>query len=793
MTNKNCFSCLRRIELGPGPQYWRYILEQLVLLKSLEHANMWDYSSFDYFLSRVLTPIEEPGSYQPFMPSFNQAFSGLTQIFLFDVYPPFVIEWLVSNSNFHMTLARLSLSADRQSSSIFMIVLFLVLNRIDSFAVKWTQELIDAGFHHALLIRAGKSESHEAIKLLAYLKLHHVQRACPSDRTLGDHFGLLSSVVADDEQKETSLKLLPGVYHLAGYRIRDWEETTMAPFFASFQVEPRHVSVAKGDDPLYDEEDDDDALHFEFPDHMEGATIVKMIGHGRYVDENGEISLVELKFSSICLAPDNMTMQATIGGKARMSFMGSLTDFIVGGEIAYWDDDTTDPTAKDFLSAVPGGAFLLWKSALPDTEANWKDVHIRDIDALSKLRSAGGFEYERKEAFLVHEKPSVYDLPVSDRPSDDDIRHEALLVKAKYDIYTDLAVHSELYAQLQASASSIIPHVPAQAYDPRTLPKGPYETAEAHNLRVTVFTLIQTQTRTVDRPHIIAILHTGLDDLITLCSAMKRLFMQCEADAVLEDHEQSLLNAYFDIHYIHPLLLDRHIKEYGEVIEQLKSLRERYGTGPLPPEALLDRGLIAAVNLVERSELSFLGAQTLERKLTPVKAAKASATLLNFLLKDYPSESSTVASAAPATATNESSPLCKAIVDEYSRLDSQNDFAKLIRKWSYRLGTAHPSLDPASENIVPLLIVTLLNAILPLPNRIKVEDVPSEYSTDDESESYSDSDDETGGVSTHKAQPQSFGLSSTATIAIGAVAAVIGLGAFALGRWQLNKPKSSNL
>ena len=735
-------------------------------------------------MSQTRVLIEEPGSVQACTMPINHTIYLLLMAISPPSVPIFAAQWLISNSNLHLSLARLSLSADQHCSNYCLSFLGPLLNYPCADASKWVQELIEAGFHHSLLARAGKAPSSlEATKLLALLKLHHFQRASPTDRNFGNDLILLGS---DDiaEQKEEVLAKLAGVYHVAGYHIRDWEETTMAPFFASFQVDARDLSLTIGTDDL-----DDDAIEDDEPplpeDLSEESFLLKVKGHGRYIDENGEISLVELK-ANVHGSYAGLALQATLGGKARMSLVGSLIDPFFGGDVAFWDDDAT---SDEYVPTTPGGAFLLWKSSLPDTEANWNDVHVRDIDALRKLRTAGGYEYERKEAILARETLVLPPVAALTRPSDQEARRTFIINKFTFDALAYLAIHSDVYERVRGCAQecgAFKPEIGASS-----LPRRPYETEELHELRAAIYHRIHEEQHPL-RYQMICVLRVenGLGDLITLCTAMRRLCWVLEQESDQADAPDIERRKFLDAVASY-VPCDRNadiggynaIEGFDNAIAYFTQLRERYSTTFMPEE---ERVLPSHLSIVGWT-LSFLQLvledKMLARLKNPVEHAATEDLVLKFLLEEDSAHASTTESEPSAAAANESSSLCKAVITECERLDSQSDFAKLIRKWSFIFGTTHLAIDPLSESFIPLLIVSLCHALMP-----SAEAAESASLIGDDSEHSSDYEEDEDNLSSFASKVSSFSLSPTAIIAIGTAVATIGLGAFALGRWLNNKP-----
>ena len=739
-------------------------MQQLPVLKSLEHANMWDMSTFGTLFTQTRNYWAElaQACTPPITELLCLLFVGTEPVSA----PSCVTQWLVSNSNFHLTLARLSLTAPTVLSNFLLSSLHTILNSKAPDASKWTQDLLDAGFGHSLQTRVGAEEFEEHINMLAHLKLHHLQRASSTNSALAETMALTAADAP--EEHETILNNLPGVYHVTGYRIRDWEHTTVTPFFASFQVDRRSLSLSVGTDGLNDEIDEEGP---QLPEDLsEDSAVVKMTGHGRYVDRHGEISLVELKIVFVRDGND-LKMHATIGGKARMSLSGSPAYPMFAGGIAYWDDD---PTSEEFPPAAFGGAFLLWKSALPDTESNWNNVHIRDIDALRKLRTSGGFEFERSQARKLP-KPD----PANPQPSLQEALNYVMKLKFHRQSIATLIYHPTDFPAMKTICANFYgENEPVPVDCSKALPRGPYDTDEIHDIRGRLHyaLLYQTPQSYLDAAYLMIPVYDVTGDLIVLCKAMKRLFSSLKEDAELKQSElpQDLIAA------LDSMGLRRTSDELQILITDLALATQRLQrhlkqskTSELPAK------LISSLEWIAVAMQMFFNTQGIERLEKPVEAALASERILKYLLEEDKPKPTTNSSGESDAVANESSPLCKAIVAEYERLDSQNDLTKVIRKWSYVFGTARPGIDVYSENMIPSLMISLSKAILPSSDSDD-ESLDASAETDDD-ESLFESD--AGSDSLFATKFRSYGVTTTTLIAIGTASALFGLGAFALGRW----------
>ena len=753
-------------------------MQQLPVLKSLEHANMWDMSTFDLLLSRALPPQDD--NIQVCTTPIEQVLCTLTSALQSSLTPPYVTQWLVSNSNLHLTLARLSLTSEESLGKKLMSSLHSLLNCEAVDALKWTQDLLDAGFQHSVQKRAREYPC--ATGLLAHLHLHHIQHASPTDRTCTSVMQLLPT--NDISQlKESVLKHLPGVYHFAGFRTRDWEPTTMAPLFASFQVDRDRLSFSVGTDDLVEDSDEHDPSWFD--DLTDQCIVVKMTGNGQYVDERGKTSTAELNVTLVREGSD-LKMHATIGGSARMTLSGFISDPLISGSISYW----SDPVASDTeIYSLRGGAFLFWRSALPDTESNWNGVYLRDIEALRKLRTPDGFEYERSSLVASREKPDFNNL--NTRPPLERVRDSILKEKHFFHAACTLATHGSTYISTNAMAERVKENTSMLKNRSRidcsnVLPRGMYETDEMHAMRIINFRYQQTH-RPQQRTESVFLLRAGngLGDLITLCTALKRLF-----SALREDAERPLdkrltkdfLTATRVLGFNQSSSeLPKLIHLLDDAVNHLNGMRTRYGSMQLPS---LEVTFAATLELLRAHVKILLEVQSAKRVENPVETALASERILKFLLEEDKPKPSINSSGESDAVANESSPLCKAIVAEYERLDSQNDLTIVIRKWSYVFGTARPGIDVNSENIIPSLMVALCNS---LQLRFGTNDTESEDSKDNEkngdSEPLCESDDDCNVDSMFATKSHTFGIVPTTLIAIGTVSAIFGLATFALGRW----------
>lgn len=722
--------------------------------------------------------MEEPGSIQ----ACTLPLDHTLYIFIMSITSPstpaFVTQWMVTNSNFHLTLARLALTAREPVSNYIIAHLQLLLNSGASDATKWTQELIDAGLANALLIRTGKSDNYTAASgLLAHLKFHHLYGATSVDRAYQGELARLLDSEDVDEEKETLLNLASGVFHLAGYRIRDADSSSNDLFFASFQVEPRSVNLMLGAEAA---EWDEDALDGEWalplPDGLDEANTLKLIGHGRYIDSKGEVSLVELK-ATILVGSNGLLFQATLGGDARLSLNGFLAEPGFTGDITYWDDDMEDP---EFCTSTPGGVFSFWKSSLPDTEANWSEVHVRDLDELHKLRTSGGYERERKartrETFL---QPNFLSVAAEGM----DLARKFLLENLDLHIYSCLSRHSDDCMLLQELADGIEDSGQDLSH---ALPRGPYETDALYTNRAAGFFAIEED----KLPELRLVTSIALrsqhsfNELITLWTAWTRLFAAFQRDEIAKDGRT--IAEHLRILYLYDPSGALLSTKASESFEVLKDLQKRFGHSPIPEE------VAEQVREPMSWICGFMRTLHYQRMLSslahPVKAALSAQILLEWMMDAEEANRPVDDSIQVSAADNESSPLCKAIVAEYERLDSANDLVKLHRKWSIRFFAARPFLDPTGGRFLELLTSGTCSSFFP-----QVAEEEEQATAEDDAEllhrigddSDSDSDSDLDSSVTRYKSP--LGISTPVLVAIGAVTASVCLTAFAVGRWLTHR------
>lgn len=731
-----------------------YALHLSAILKSLETAHMWDISSFGMLMAVSASNSEGVQWLTPLQNALVVTVTSLANFLL----PVEVVQWLVSTSNFHITLARLS---NTLPTSILPGIYNALLSFLRLFtpevSLSMARDLKNIGFEHSLLIRATdlpEAPSLAALHLLSYIKLCHLLHS--SVNRLNDSTDEVFAAIDLNEAKEKASTLLPGVYHLAGFNVLDLPESDSCPFFASFQVEARDVKVLK---PSGQPEFDgvlEAPESLEVSSHAEMALLLK--GRGKMIDEFGEESFVELHAALSASDFTEYAFSAHVGG-AQLSLSGLMREGSASGVLRRWQDVETD--------SIPRGFFLLWRSSLPDTESNW-EKHLQDLDALRKLRSTG-LQAQLRRNTSSRSPPSV---------AFSEIRSDLL----DYLPYHRLAANERLYHTVMGNAKAILNgEVRSRQWErDASLPRDPYELDELYEARIlllnhSTFLLwdvraaLATEYMASNRAAVLSDIKTALIGFIRLCEVVS---MELKANNGFQNPKPDSLLAAFVSLYYHPEMKAHDIKNVTKAATAfLKSL-----DAPIP--RLRDLDLLS-------NYLKFFSFKSrLHEHQHPFEANQALSTILSFmfgLAKKASDIGPSEAQTQLASPDYQHSPICQSFISEIIHEESQSPYEALYHRWSNRL---HFSLwDPCSPLLTPNELITIFLSILKM-EQVKLE----EENEASQEESEDEDDDEDASFSASKLLPSAPSLTPTTAIAIGvAFAAALALGTFAVGRLLRNR------
>lgn len=770
------FGTIRPTDTNEGT--WPFVLSQQVELKSLETANAWD--------KATMLPIKEHYgaiiySVQPApcITIFAVSVANFTTLIEAIVLVPSVLQWLVSSTNFHMTMGRFICSLAYEELPLLCNFLhFLLSSGVDD-STKWINDLKDAGLERLLLAKAGMERRAEPLRLLAFMKLHHLLIPENVDSTYLTAVNTALSHTESDEARDLAMKTLPGVYHLAGLASTSTSESSMGPFYASFQVDPQTIKITEHEDITEDEDAAINPFGLDFYALSE-TVMVKMRGIGKVVNELGELIFAEMSLKLVVSSDvqGNHTLNFIAHVKGLdISISGSNSKYCLAGESHYWKTDMESP---DYDPRVPQGFSLLWKSPLPDTETNWVK-HMNDLNQLHSARTAGVYGERRRESLA---EKHWFSLPAP-------FSYEALFQKSiSYNFPVSFAIHSRSHHSLNYLWESIHdPRIGEAARTDNVLPRDDYESDQVYELRNEIIRHLEVIRFPMIRNHTLASVATDrcFEEVLVFGNAFIRLLKTLQPMRDSKFAPEELLNAWQQTYEFLPTP-DYWEKLIGACQTALELIKTASVDGKDPSKP-------AKVPITEILQPFFLDLHTRYTKnhyANPVKCAKGVSTLINWMLNDNESNEAVLkvdSRIGETLSTTDSAPL-RAMLAETQRFESGNEFTRLYRKWMHIWNFSSPALDAVSSSISPGFLFYSLAFSLNLA-KDEEDDARSNAQSSDYAYAPFDTSDDESYDSDSEEEQQSLNIPALivgGTVCIAAVTA----GAFFIGR-MLTKKKIENL
>lgn len=623
-----------------------------------------------------------PGPYSaPFELSVANFVSTITSL-----GTPLTLQWLVSSTNFHMTLARFICSfAEEGIAHLMDLLLFLLSSGVDD-ATKWLNDLKDAGFERLVLAKAGLEQRRiEALQLLAYMQLQHLLVPGTVDMDFAATTMRTMGLEELDQARETLLKILPGVYHLAGTYSYSCHEASMGAYVAAFQVEPHSIEFVESSDIT---EDDDELLmnpHAVGLSNLDSESmLVKMRGIGKAVGEMGELMFVEVHAQLRLSSDGKIAFVAHVKGLDK-SYIGSATKHGFSGDTLHWDIESD---SADHSAQVPHGCFLFWKSVLPDTESNW-NLHMRDINALHSARTTGIYgqrmqEFEKQGRWFKASQSTL-----------SDIRKNSLYLNCSL----ALAIHSHAYLDLEACQASFN-HTDTEVptYLDPTLPRSRYESDRLYKLRNDIKFQVEQDFLTTNRNGLLLIV--GSDLILQEAIAFGKSFVRLLVALMKPDVDPELVAAFEHVYEFLPTR--EYLLALINICNQAMKLIETAAAEKTNPE--LPSKIPSLIPLLEPSFAKLNHQYTTSHYNNPVRCAAGVSKLIDWMLKDEVSSNLFIIKPdsrfTEALATTDSA-LVRAMLTESQRLEAGNDFSRLYHKWRNLFSLSSASLDPGFTTLSP--------------------------------------------------------------------------------------------
>lgn len=733
-----------------------FILGQAVYLKRLQSAPHWDHPSVMEILSNynilLMLPVQPPPSADGLAVALI-SFCALLQES--SLIPVPALQWLVSSTNFHLTLARFISSCTQHESTIIWLLLYILSSGAKD-SIKWLNDLKDAGFDRIVLAKASFEDRQFALQLLAFMKLHHL---LPDKPTM--QYRSLSKVtdfIDGEEAKTAALKELPGVWHLAGLSTLDTPETSMGPYFASFQVDLENIEVVEAADTS---ENDNELWHNPYSvglSHIDTeCVLIKVRGIGKAVTELGDLVFAEMSLQLRSNENSELLVVAHVSG-LDLSFHGAATLQGFSGETMYWN------AVSDFQPTGPQGTYILWKSALPDTESNW-DLHTADLEALKTLRTTGLQAQRRRQSLEIKR---WYDSPFTDLTMRKMLLHNHST--------TAFAVGSRDYSIITSMWDEVPEEFQIQPNIECALRRRPYDTDKFYNLRHSLHHYSDEFCTSQIRFGIIKGQASDqlLSEALIVANAFLRLLNAILEDKTNPDRKHGLLTAFCIAYEFEPSehYLNAFIKKLTEGIEFCKQVTAT------PKDASEVPNFEALYDLFFQPLNQLFVVHVVSRRNNAEKAATGISSLTDWMLRDeFGGNTLADSTVADALATTDS-PLVRAILTETMRLESGNDFSKVHRKWSNLWGFSKASLDPVTPaHSAEFFLYSFIKAVHEeTEDENGFQQLEDEVSEEDDESDSDDLDSESS-------------INGPALIVGGvALAAAITAGAFLLGRILTKKP-----
>lgn len=668
-----------------------FVLQQAHAFKKLATAPHWDDPSVLELISTYSIMMMVPVQPAPCADALALALLSFCSILAETMLIPVIaLQWLVSSTNFHFTLARfISSCTENEYTVISLLRHILTCGAPD--ASKWLSDLKDAGFERILLSKAA-FPNQTPLQLLAYMKLQHLG---PSQSALSYDDLTKAGQMEADEAKEHALKVLPGLYQFASFSSLETPEISMGPCFASFQVSPEDIEIIKEGNAVLAEDLLQNPYNLKLPADESEAIVIAMKGIGKAVTELGEQIFAEMNAQIQINSLGDVNLVAHIPSLSiSVSAQISTRDGIVGQSYDWTQIENN-------CELLPCGGFMLWKHPLPNTEPNW-DLLTADLDALEDLRTSG-WQAERRQELL--NRKLWFNALYNDTTAS--VQHHRMLI---YSAFYSRAIAGRMYSETLSVFSALELDYQLKPPSDPVLRRRPYDTEEFYNLRhVMAYNVAEQglQPVRITNLNVCASDHC-LTEFIIATNAFIRLLKAILKELSLSrtyDLAEAFLFAYeFAPNAEYLIGVIGKLEAAVQVVADLTASRTDSSKPPRNREigALYDPAYHLARNYL------------ISHRNNPQKASQGLAKLLNWMMKDDSGidalPTSTVADALGAT----TSPLVRSILTETQREESGNDYSKLYRKWMKLMHFSSASLDPLTLALSPDQLIDYLGKTIAL-------------------------------------------------------------------------------
>lgn len=664
-----------------------HLRELLRLSRSLQTAHFWDISTFDDITNSFTAHYGDMAQMRRSALPHEVSLLGFLQAvkdYVAGDKTGFGTHHLVSKSNLHLTLARLS---QNLWSSTLTSALDLLRNLLDSpalGALLWIKELKEIRYPRLLDVMNQHHEPHIPLGLSALIDYYHLIDPASAISHLSEELELrLDRIESSGENCQVAKKFVSGVWRLLWYPAGSWSETGARPYHAVFRVEEADVEVTgRHQEREHQPTDvrlpsqDSMTVHFKGAGFGSGGLKVR----GKYAN----------KMIGLEVTRELGSAHHFIGASFNQGFCGSYD---------HWNPDWE----SQIIST--NGTFLLWKSSALDTESNW-NRDLEEVAALEELR----LEYIATNEEIIRK-------PIN-RPVDTFMNHcwfirESLLISRG-----NLRIDStEMPYDTLVNALKLIPEKMFRSLLPPSkerlapLPRGHYEDDEIYAMRCQLHDIHVQRLDNVTSFTMKFLAHPSyLHDLRILLSALKGHYIVVQNDFHLIDFGTELQVAAAkrrigDLNTLHgtewnDLSLGSMIANINSTIVMLTELEVLDVWSLSAPE--ISGKLLGAANAVFRA-LSVYASNTNQRiPGNPREVAFSAERMITKILNNNintclpPSECASRPEAGKGT--------LERLEDDVRHENEASNIGKVYGMWTRRLQSASPSLDYYTR---PLLLEEL--------------------------------------------------------------------------------------
>lgn len=598
---------------------------------------------------------------------------------------------LVSNSNLHLTLARLS---QNLWSLMLTSALELLRNLLDSpalGAVLWIKELREIRYPRLLDVLNRHNEPHIPLGLSALIDYYHLIEPTSAVRHFSQELELrLERIENAGEDTKVAQKLVSGVWRFLWYPTASWSQAGARPYNGVFRVEEADVTVSGGHKHHEHHHHHHHRQSTEDRHSTHGSMAIRFKGAGY----GAERLTVRAKYTD-----KSIGLEVTREGGSTHNFIGTAFNQGFCGSYDHWSPDW------ESQKLATNGTFLLWKSSALDTESNW-NRDLEEVAALEELR----LEYMSDSAEIMRK-------PIS-RSVESFMSHcwsirESLLI-SKGNLRID---STEMQYDTLVSALNLIPESSFKALLPHSkerlipLPRGEYEIDDIYAMRCQLHDVhTQRHDSTISFTMKFLAHPSYLHDIRILLTALKGHYVQVQNDFSLisfgtEQQVAAAKRRINDLNTLHGTEWNEHslasmLSNMNNAIVQLTELEGLNAWSLSSPE--LSSQLPSVANTVFRA-LSKYAINTNQRIVgNPRDVAFSAERMITKILDNNIDTCLTPSECANRPEAGKCS--LERLEDDVRRENELSNVAKVYSMWSRRLQAASPSLDYYTR---PLLLEEL--------------------------------------------------------------------------------------